>query len=150
MGALNVCSCVSDAAYNSRGSGRKYPPLDTTHPVALLLTEPLKLLCCLLQFHQTPLIFLLQFPHLRDKTTLFYFQDVIVGTNEDDGTDSRKMSECIRVRLNLRLPELNSLTLPPQINVLIKFFADSLLCCCVGYVQLSNRINSCRPGLSAI
>lgn len=51
-------------------SGSRGPPLDAAHPVALLLGEPLKLLGRLLQLPQTPLVLLLQLPHLKDKTTL--------------------------------------------------------------------------------
>lgn len=63
-----MCDCKTQ--FNQvKSSRRKYRPLDTTHPVALLLTQPLELLRRLLEFPQTPLVLLLQLPHLKHKAT---------------------------------------------------------------------------------
>ena len=133
-----LCVIVKLKFSQVKGSGRKHRPLDATHPGALLLTQPLKLLRCLLKFPQAPLVLLLQLPHLKT-------QGNIIGNNEDMCDCWHWLEFSAFIWKDEGNPKgLDLVSDPPdfmiihrhqldsqntRINVLVKFLADTAASC---------------------
>lgn len=100
-------------------------PPDTSYPVALLLTHPLKLFCCFLQFLQTPFILLLQLLHLENNKIK------VTETNKKKktGSDESALSNAAELDFVFDSHDPHNSSQAVNKNVLIRFVSDGADVC---------------------